>query len=93
MKSRLTQKEQGVIKVVLDRFNNDRLPALIKMKDRVNNGEQLSELDIRVLEDSIEEAKSGDRFSEKHPEFKNLVAQVSALYKEITTKALENQQK
>ncbi len=91
MKSQLTKKEQGVVKAVLDRFNNQRLPALIEMKKHVDGGGLLSDSAIRLLEDSIEEAKSGQHFAEKHSEFETLIAQVSSLYQQITAKALENQ--
>ena len=91
MSNQLSQKEQGVVKTVLDRFNHQRLPALIKLKKHVDNGGVLSDVDVRLLEDSISEAKDGERYAGKHPEFKKLIAEVSSLYQDITTTALENQ--
>ncbi len=91
MSNQLSQKEQGVVKTVLDRFNHQRLPALLNLKKRVDNGEVLNDVDVRLLEDSIGEAKDGERYAEKHSEFKKLIAEVSSLYQDITTTALENQ--
>jgi hypothetical protein len=85
--------DNGVIKVLLDRFNEQRLPLLLELKERVYRGEKLNVLDVKHLEDIAETARQISPALERHPEFKPLVAQVIGLYKEITSKALENEQK
>lgn len=85
--------EQGVIKALLDRFNQQRLPQLLSMEERVNRGEVLNELDIAHLEEMFSAANQINQMIDRHPDYKPLVAQVIGLYKSITTKALENQSK
>lgn len=91
MKHGLTQKELGVIQAVLERFEKQRLPALLKLRDKVDAGERMSEIDISTLETAIEEARGSVEFSDKHPEYQTLIAEVNHLYKHITDKALENE--
>lgn len=90
MGSGLSNKELGVFQVVIERYNKQRLPLLLKMKEKVDKGGLLEERELAVLEESIAEAKSGEAFADKHPEFKNLVSGALKLYDHITEKALEN---
>lgn len=83
----------GVIQALLDRFNQQRLPQLLSMEERVNRGELLNDLDIAHLEEMSYAANQISQMIERHPEYKPLVAQVFGLYKTITSKALENQRK
>lgn len=91
MSSSFTPKELEIVQQVLDRFYTYRLPALLKMKEQVDSGGVLNDVDVSVLEASIKEAKGGEEFAQKHPELANLVSEVAELYNDITTKALDNQ--
>jgi hypothetical protein len=85
--------DDGVIMALLDRFNKQRLPQLLELKERVARGEKLNDLDIAHLEDVLSTSSQIQSVMDRHPEYKPLVAQVMTLYKEITNKALENEQK
>lgn len=85
--------DEGVIKALLDRFNLQRLPQLLNMEERVNRGEVLNELDIAHLEEMFSAANQINQLIDRHPDYKPLVSQVIGLYKTITSKALENQNK
>jgi hypothetical protein len=85
--------DDGVILALLDRFNKQRLPQLLEMKGRVERGEKLNDLDMAHLEEWLATGIQAQPILERHPEYKPLVAQVMSLYKEITNKALENEQK
>jgi len=85
--------DDGVIMALLDRFNKQRLPQLLELKERVARGEKLNDLDIAHLEDVLTSGGQARQILERHPEYKPLIAQVMTLYKEITNKALENEQK
>lgn len=83
--------EGGIIQVLLDRFNQQRLPQLLDLKERVDRGEKLSDLDITHLKQAFSDANQIKPIIDKHPEFQSLVAQVVSLYKQVTDKALENE--
>ncbi|GAA6137515.1 hypothetical protein NBRC116583_12620 [Arenicella sp. 4NH20-0111] len=91
MKYGLTDKELGVIQVVLERFEKQRLPDLLKLRDKIDAGERMSEIDVSILETALNEAKGSIEFADKHPEYQTLIAEVNHLYKHIADKALENE--
>lgn len=83
--------DEGVIKALLDRLNQQRLPQMLEIQQRVNRGEKLNELDIVHLQEISESAGQIKPMLERHPEYKPLVARVISLYEEITSRALQNE--
>jgi len=83
----------GTISALLERFNQQRLPRLLELKERVDKGEKLSDFDIFHLKEIMQSTQEISPLAERHPEYKPLVAQAISLYKEITDKAMENEQK
>ena len=86
-----TSKDAGVIQVLVERFEKYRLPRILELKEKVDNGELLNEIDIEYLEEIIEDAQEYKVYIDQHPEWQQLIAQVASLYQEITRKALENE--
>jgi len=91
MCSDLTKKELGIVQAVLERFEKQRLPRLMNMKEKVDQGNTLGSRDISLLDEAIHDASGAASFADKHPEYQTLVAEVSHLYNYITKKALENE--
>ena len=86
-------KEAGLIAVLMERLEKQRLPRALALKEKVDNGERLSDFDILFLEDVFSSAKEVKPLLEHHPEYQNLAIRMISLYKAITEKALENEQK
>ena len=86
-------KEAGTIQVLLQRLNEIRLPKALDLKKKVDRGEKLDDYDIKFLETVLADATQAQGLVNKHPEFKTLVGKLFGLYSEITTRALENEQK
>jgi hypothetical protein len=86
-------EDTGIIEALLQRLNDFRLPRLLELKERVEHGGTLGEYDIEFLEQVLEDAHSGQALSDRRPEMQPLVAKLTALYHEITAKALENEKK
>lgn len=85
--------DQGVIQVLLDRFNQQRLPRAMEMKEKVGRGEKLEEFDVSYLAGVLEDIQQIRPLLERHPEYEALVLKGLALYKEIVDKATENEAK
>jgi ATP-dependent helicase/DNAse subunit B len=91
----MTEKsdDAGVIAVLVQRFEGERLPRALDLKEKVDQGETLNDIDIAFLEQVLEDANKLGPLLERHDEYHKLVAQATSLYKEITDKALENEKR
>src|SRR6476620_2418355 len=86
-------KDSGMIQLLLMRLNEERLPEAMRLKEKVDKGECLSDYEARFMESVFEDAGTVRRLAEKYPEYQGLVNKVSALYTEIIEKAIDNQQR
>jgi hypothetical protein len=84
-------EERGVAMALLERFQTQRLPRALAIKERIDRGGLLDDFDITFLETVFREFANVRTMVDKHPEYEPLVAQVLHLYHEITVKALENE--
>ena len=89
MKSPLDQP--GVLAVVLERFQKQRLPRILDIKESVDRGETLDDFDIEFLEQVFEDTRQYEPFVDEHPEFQKLFATVAHLYHTIASEALDNE--
>ena len=88
-----SEEELGVIYTIIERFEKQRLPRLLELKKRVDNGEVLSESDIRFMYQVTLDAQRSKRLIDRHPEWHKFCSEVIHLYEEIAVKALDNEKK
>lgn len=87
----LPEHDAGVLSVLIERFESQRLPRALALKDKVDNGKCLDEFDIAFLQEVFADATQAMPMLERHPEHRALVSQAASLYSEITAKALANE--
>ncbi len=86
-------KDKGVIFVLLERFNKQRLPRALALKKKVDSGELLNDYDHKLIEEVLKDASQISSLIERNPEYKDLAAKVINLWNEIIEKDIENQKK
>lgn len=84
-------KDAGVIAVLAKRMVEERLPKALAMKERVDKGGVLNDLDLAFLEQIVADSGQLRPLMEKDPRVKELAGQMLQLYRGITEKALENE--
>lgn len=86
-------KDVGVITALIKRAVEIRLPKAEALKAKVDAGGLLDDRDVAFLEEIFHEAQSvTGPLMDQHPEYREIGLRMLGLYKEITAKALENEQ-
>ena len=84
--------DTGVILALMERFKEQRLPRALELQKRVEAGGTLTENDIAFLEEVFKDANHVMPLIDKHPELQPVATRAVSLYKEITDRAMENEQ-
>jgi hypothetical protein len=93
--SRLSKEdaEEGTIAVLLKRAVEKRIPNVLAVRDRLEKGGTLSNLEITHLEEILANSRKMQEMVGRHPEYRELAAKMINLYAEITGMAVENEEK
>ncbi len=86
-----SSEDLGLITVLLERLETQRLPRALALKDKVNRGECLDDFDLGFLNEVFADTNNLRSLVARHPEYQELVARMMDLYKQITDKALQNE--
>ena len=81
--------DEGLIEVILERLEKQRLPRLLDIKAKIDGGNLLADFDVDFLEQSMSDARNLIPIIDRHPEYQALAAKVMDLYKEISEAALK----
>ena len=84
-------KDEALIEVILERFNNIRFPRARDIKEKIEKGETLNEFDIEFFKEVFDDIKNNLHLVEADEELQSLVAKFIQFNEEITEKALENE--
>jgi phosphotransferase system IIA component len=83
----------GIIQTLMQEFEQHRLPRLFRLKDKVDNGEAINDVDLEYLCKEIKDAGLAMHMTVNYPELQNFCFQMAHLYKEICDEALENEKR
>jgi len=87
------RRDKGTAQVLMMRLESQRMPRALKLKEKVDRGERLSEFDVQFLKQATQEGREARKLAEKLPQYQEVVNRMAALYDEITRKGAENEQK
>ena len=87
-----SQTQEGIFEVLVERFEKQRLPRLLEIKDSLDRGGKLSTMDTIFLDEVIRDALHNKHIVDEIPECQALFSRVVHLYNTITDKALENEE-
>jgi len=83
--------DTGIIMAIVECFQKQRLPRVIEIKTKLDQGETLNEFDIEYLSEAIRDNCGFVPYIARHPEYQTLVSKVIHYYKQITEEALANE--
>ena len=86
-------KNEALIEVLLDRFINIRFPRIKDIKEKVEQGETLSTIDIEFFKEVFSDIKDNKHLVDGNKELQDMVAKIINYDKEIIDMALANEQK
>jgi hypothetical protein len=86
------EMDQGEITVLLEQLEN-RIPILLDVKQRVLEGDTLSDLEIIELSSMLEHAGNFRGLINRHPELQKIAVQIISLYNDIVNAAMQSEKK
>ncbi len=89
----MSKNYTGIIQSLVEEFEKHRFPRLLRLKEKVDNGETVNEVDLDFLCKVIDDANRTMHMTVNHPELHEFCLHVVHLYNEISAKALENEKK
>lgn len=89
----ISKKHAGILQSIIEEFEVHRLPTLLCLKDKVDDGETISDGEMEFLCKVIDDARRTMNMTTTHPELHEFCLHVVHLYKEISEQALENEKK
>jgi hypothetical protein len=70
---------------------SQNLPRIFALRDRLEQGERVSDEDIRYLRESFSDAMQSKPVFDRHPELAQVGAKIVTLYRDMSLKALDNE--
>jgi hypothetical protein len=81
----------GIFQSLMLEFEQHRLPRLLRLRDKMNNGGAISDLDFEYLCKELRDACVIRHMTVAYPELQEFCLEISHLYKDICDGALENE--
>ena len=82
---------EATLSAMLKMFQDKHYPRAIRIKERLENGEVLTDHDLRFLKDVLQSAKHAIPFVQKNEKYQKLTGQITSLYSDIVELAARNE--
>ncbi len=86
-------KNEALIEVILERFLKIRFPRAKDIKEKIDQGETLNDMDVDFFKEVFHDIKQNQHLVDKNDELQVIVAKFIHYNKEITDQALVNEKK
>jgi hypothetical protein len=87
----IKKRHTGILQSLMQEFEQHRLPRLLRLKDKVDRGEAINEIDIEFLCRELKDASLTMHLTVVYPELQEFCLSMVHLCKEICDEALENE--
>lgn len=87
----IKQMHLGVMQAFFQDFETHRLPRILQLKDKVDRGETINDVEFEYLCKEINDACTVKHLTINYPELEEFCLEVGHLYKELCDKAVENE--
>jgi hypothetical protein len=87
----LERNHLGITQSLIQEFEMHRLPRLLKLKEKVDRGQVISDVDFYLLCIDIKDARLAMHLTVNYPELQDFCAEMAHLYKEICDEAVANE--
>ncbi|MBT8119144.1 MAG: hypothetical protein KJN89_05450 [Gammaproteobacteria bacterium] len=89
----LHEQHIGIIQTLVQEFEQHRLPRLFRIKDKLDRGEPINDVDFEYLCKELKDAGLAMHLIVNYPELQDFCLSMSHLYKDICDEALDNEQR
>jgi hypothetical protein len=86
-----TLKQTGIALALMDRLEQQRLPFIKALKEKVDKGEILNDFDIGFLNQVMSESNDVRAIISGNQDGMNVYEAVLSLYEDVIAKGMENQ--
>ena len=86
---RTNPDDARTLAVVITKLNQEHIPRLVRMKERLDRGEKLSDVEINDLKRIYDSTMKDSKLVERNPEFLEVSMRYVELYTAVLNKALE----
>lgn len=87
----IEKNHAGIIQALVEEFEKHRLPRLLRLKDKVDSGEAINDVDLEFLCKQLKDASLTMHLTVNYPELQEFCLRMAHLYKELCDEALENE--
>ena len=81
----------GIFQSLIQEYELHRLPRLLRLKDKVDSGETINDVDFEFLCKEIKDACMTKHLTVSYPELEEFCLYMGHLFKEICDEAVENE--
>jgi hypothetical protein len=86
-------KDEAILDTLLNRFEKQRLPRLLDIKKKMQQGNILDKFEIEFLEEVLSDSnKNKQYFEDSDEKIKLVFMKIAFLYKDIINQAMTNEQ-